>query len=117
MTTDQNSIERFVLLATLGDLSIARVFAARIESEGIEVRVHGEALGPYPVTLGKLAETQLWVPASRLEAAQGIMLEAEVADTLGEVEAPQEAAPAVSWQVAVALGVIAVLVAIAVRLL
>ena len=81
------------------------------------MRLHGETLGPYPVTLGKLAETQLWVPASRREAAEAVMLEAEVADTLGGVEAPEDPDPGLSWQVAVAIGVIAVLVAIAVRLL
>ena len=118
VTTDQESSDRFVLLATMGDLGMARVFAARLESEGIEARLHGEALGPYPVTLGKLAETQIWVPASRLEPAQEVMLEAEVADTLGGVEEPAEARrpAALTWQI-VAAGVVAILVAIAVRVL
>jgi hypothetical protein len=69
---------QFVLLASLGDLVAARVIAARLENEGIEVRIHSEALGPYPVTVGRMAEARLLVPEDRLEEARMYMLEAEV---------------------------------------
>ncbi len=61
--------ERYVCMAKVSDLNLARVAAARLESEGISVRVHGEALGPFPLTVGRLAETQLWVVADQSEAA------------------------------------------------
>jgi len=52
-------------------------------SEGIEARVHGESLGPYPVTVGRMAVTQIWVPESTLERARELMLEAEIEHALG----------------------------------
>ena len=69
---------RFVKVATVGDLTEGRVLAARLRAEGIDVRVHSEALGPYPVTVGQLAETQLWVLSGDLEDAGRVSLDAEV---------------------------------------
>jgi hypothetical protein len=83
------SADRFVRVATLGDIGSARIVAARLESEGIEVRLHSESLGPYPMTVGRWAETELWVPESRLADAEALMLEAEIDDVLGTVEEPQ----------------------------
>jgi hypothetical protein len=99
-------IERFLHLATVGDLALARICAARLEAEGIEVRLRGESLGPYPVTVGQLAATEIWVPAGRLEEAGSVMLEAEVDLHLGAVEAegPTGAEP-VSRLVALAAAV------------
>jgi len=68
----------FVKLTTVGDLTTARVLAARLEAEGIDVRLHSEAFGPYPVTVGKLAEAELWIMDDRMEEARTIMLDAEV---------------------------------------
>jgi hypothetical protein len=79
---------RFIRLATVGDLVEGRVLAARLQSEGIEVRVHSPALGPYPVTVGGMAETELWVLSDRVEEASTILLDAEVNVTLAEVESP-----------------------------
>ncbi len=53
--------ENYVCIARLSDVNEARVAAARLESEGVAARLHGEAFGPFPVTVGRLAETQLWV--------------------------------------------------------
>ena len=78
--------DRFVKLTTLGDITAARVWAARLESEGIESRLRGEALGPYPVTVGRLAETEVWVLESRLDEAKALLLEVEVDHVLGEIE-------------------------------
>ena len=68
----------YVRLATVADLTTARVLAARLESEGIEVRVHSESFGPYPVTVGKLAEAEIWIVEDRMEEARTILLDAEV---------------------------------------
>lgn len=70
--------DHFVVLATLGDAASAHLWAARLESEGIETKVHGDGLGPYPVTVGGLAATQIWVLESRIDEARHVMLAAEV---------------------------------------
>lgn len=67
--------EQYVCLAKIPDVNAARVAAARLESEGIPSRMHGEALGPFPVTIGHLAETQLWVVDSQREPAAEILAE------------------------------------------
>ncbi len=61
--------ERYVCVAKMSDVNEARVVAARLESEGVASRLHGEALGPFPVTIGRLAETQLWVMADQRATA------------------------------------------------
>lgn len=66
-----------VCLARISDVHIASVAAARLQSEGIESRLHGEPMGPFPVSIGRLAETQLWVLANQRDAA------AEVLEDLG----------------------------------
>lgn len=97
----------FVRLARIGSLPTAEILAARLRAEGIEVRVHSQALGPYPVTVGEMAETELWVLDDRLDEASQILLDAEVNDVLerdrtgGETTLP--------WQVrAASLGIVAV---------
>jgi hypothetical protein len=69
---------RFVRLATVGDVASARLCAALLSSAGIESRVHGESLGPYPMTVGEMAVTEIWVSEEDLEEARELMLEAEV---------------------------------------
>jgi hypothetical protein len=63
----------YVCLARVYDPNLARVAAARLQSEGLAVRVHGESTGPFPVTVGALAETQIWVAADE-EAEAGAIL-------------------------------------------
>lgn len=63
--------EKYVCLATIGDPDEERVVPARLAGEGLEVRTHGEANGPFPVTVGALAITQLWVRSDdAIEAAE-----------------------------------------------
>jgi hypothetical protein len=76
----------FVKVATVGDITAGNVLAARLRSEGIEVRVHSPALGPYPVTVGRLAETELWVLSDRVEDAASVLLEAEVNDAIAAAD-------------------------------
>jgi len=78
---------RFVKIATVGDMTAGNVLAARLRSEGIEVRVHSQALGPYPLTVGDMAETELWVMSDRIDDAKTILLDAEVNDAIGGVDA------------------------------
>ncbi|MDX1690472.1 MAG: DUF2007 domain-containing protein [Acidimicrobiia bacterium] len=87
--------DRFVRLATVGDVATARVCAALLEADGIEVRVHGESLGPYPMTVGEFAETELWVPNGRLEDARQVMLEAEVTAAMAPID--DDGAPVPRW--------------------
>ncbi|MCP4968501.1 MAG: hypothetical protein GY926_25115 [bacterium] len=67
--------EPYVCLAKVSDINLARVAAARLDSEGIDSRLHGEALGPFPVTIGRLAETQLWVLSEQKQAATNVLEE------------------------------------------
>ncbi|MBT8211888.1 MAG: DUF2007 domain-containing protein [Acidimicrobiia bacterium] len=96
----------FVRLASIGSLPAAEILAARLRSEGIEVRVHSQAFGPYPVTVGQMAETELWVLDDRLDDASEILLDAEVNEVLERDETTTTSMP---WQFRFgALGVVAV---------
>lgn len=83
-----------VLLGRVGDAGRARLIAARLESEGVDVHLRSEASGPYPFTVGQMAVAELWVVDNQLEEARRIMLEAEVDDVLGEAE---RQIPAWTW--------------------
>lgn len=103
---------RFVPLTTVGDVAAAQVLAARLRSEGIEVRVHSQALGPYPVTVGQMAETELWVMSDRLEEAGRIILDAEVTDAIAPADPDHEAAPGMPVEfraIALVVGIVLVL--------
>ena len=67
------SDEPFVPLVTIGDPNEAQIVAARLRAAGIPVRMHGENFGPYPITLGELADTEIWVPADRLNDATEVL--------------------------------------------
>lgn len=109
--------DAFVLLATLSDPAAAELCAALLRSEGIESRLRGESLGPYRLTIGAMAATQVWVPLSRRDEALALIEQAD----LGEVDLPRPAtvaaspAPARPWMV-VAGGLIALLAAFGVWL-
>lgn len=90
MIDQQSGPARFVMLTTVGDVATARILAARLQSEGIEVRVHGDSLGPYPVTVGAMAETQLWVMSDRVEDASRLLLDAEINSFMPQLEPDTE---------------------------
>jgi hypothetical protein len=101
----------YVRIATVGDLVEARVLAARLDSEGIDVRVHSEALGPYPVTVGSLAQAELWVLSDRVDDANRILLDAEVNTALSPADPETPAPRGLPYEIrAVAFTVTAVLV-------
>ncbi len=64
-----------VCVAEVPDIYAARVYAAKLAAAGIPVRVHGEALGPYPVSIGQMAVTELWVGCKDLSEAEAILAE------------------------------------------
>ena len=68
----------FVPLATLGDLMTAQIAVARLEAEGIPARILGEGLGPYRLTVGEFAATQIWVAEDRLAEAREVMIATEI---------------------------------------
>ena len=109
----------FVLLATAPDPAAADLCAALLRAEGIESRLRGEALGPYRLTIGAMAATQVWVRASRLEDARSMVLEGDLAGL--EPARPQRSprsgeGPAAPWVPAAAV-LAALLVGLALWLL
>ena len=76
----------FVLLAKINDPNQASVLRARLDSEGIEARLHGEALGPYRLNIGAMAVTEIWIPPERMEEARLILLAADVDAIVADVE-------------------------------
>ncbi len=99
-------MEHFVLLARMSDVLAARITAARLESEGVAVQLKGESLGPYRLTVGAMAVTELWVPEASLERARRVMLEAEVDEILGGAEPESRGAPEPRWVVASIAGAV-----------
>ncbi len=86
-----------VPLARIADPSQAELLAARLRAEGIDARVRGEATGPYRFTVGGMAEAEVWVPGSQLDAAREVALASEVDDTLGRAQAWQPSRPGWTW--------------------
>ncbi len=76
----------YVLLVSVGDPNRAMLLRARLEAEGIEASVRGEALGPYRLNIGAMAVTELWIPPERMEEARLILLAADADAVVGEVE-------------------------------
>jgi hypothetical protein len=100
---------RFVRIATVSDLATGQVLAARLRSENIEVRLHSQAFGPYPMTVGHLAEAELWVASDRVEEAGQILLDAEVRDAIAPAEVGESTTatlPAPLRMVALGVGLI-----------
>ena len=107
----------FVRVATLGDVSEARILAARLESEGIEARVHSEALGPYPVTVGQMAVAELWVMEDRVEDAKAILLDAELSEVLESGEEGRRAPTNCEIQLVAIIVIVAFVLAVVIRLM
>lgn len=101
--------EPLVLLTRMSDRFAAQLLAARLESEGISCTLRGESFGPYPVTIGNMALTEIWVAERDLDEAQAILTESE-ADA-GEIDvepagfgvSPNPLASVLWWLVAVLL--------------
>jgi hypothetical protein len=96
-------------LTKVGDLNAARILSARLQAEDINAVVRGEPTGPYPVTVGSMAVTEILVPASELEVARGVLQELVKESAAIEVESagsgpsPRRSTSVVWWIVAVLL--------------
>lgn len=73
----------FKMLTKVGDLASANIMAARLRAEGIEARVHSPSLGPYPVTVGDMALSEIWVLEDRIEDASRVLLDIEAKSVVG----------------------------------
>jgi hypothetical protein len=82
----------FVPISTVSDVMTARITVARLESEGIPAKVHGEGLGPYRLTVGEFAATEIWVAEDRVEDAREILLAAEI-DAMDDPTVENDAEP------------------------
>lgn len=110
---------RFVRLTTVGDVAVARLLVARLESEGISGRIHSEALGPYPLTIGQMAEAQIWVSEDRVADAGRILLDAELRDAVApaDPDGPPPRRPLPEIQLVAVVLIALVLLAVVVRLM
>ena len=89
-----------VLLARVSDANEANLLRARLDSEGIDAHIRGEALGPYRLNIGAMAVTEIWIPPDRMDEARLILLAADTDAIVADVEplGPGPSASAVrSW--------------------
>ncbi len=110
--TERPQQSHFVKVATFGHLIEGRVVAAKLRSEGIDTRLHSEALGPYPMTVGRLAKVEIWVPSDRLTEAGEVLLDADVNNALAPADADlpnRQGTPVEIRMVALAVGLVLVL--------
>jgi hypothetical protein len=101
-------------VAVVGDAMTARVQVALLESAGIVAHLRGEALGPYPMTVGRFAEVEIWVAESDMEDAAAMLGgTGRHASPSGPTEAksPSLVSPALAIAVALVLGLAVVLAA------
>jgi len=63
----------YVSIAKVGDASSAGLAVALLRSAGIPARMHGEGLGPYRMTVGEMAVTEIWVPEPDEDDAREIL--------------------------------------------
>jgi hypothetical protein len=103
----------FTLLTKVGDLASANIMAARLRAEGIEARVHSPSLGPYPVTVGDLALSEIWVLEDRLGDASQILLDIEAKSVVGfdEEFTPTER-PTQSLEIRTLAAIVAAIIAV-----
>ncbi|MBN2114353.1 MAG: DUF2007 domain-containing protein [Acidimicrobiia bacterium] len=106
----------FVRLVTVADPAAADLWAAMLRSAGIEARLHGESLGPYRLTVGEMATTEVWVPEAQFDDARAVIEPGEAPafpDATEEVQPgpaePEEANALGRWWGLVALGLLALL--------
>jgi hypothetical protein len=91
----------------------ARVVAARLQSEGIDVQLRGAIDSPYGVTLGELARVDVFVPVEQCDEASLVLLVDEVDETdviLDDDRPPISSRRTPRWCVGVALVLLAVAV-------
>ena len=105
---------RMVSLARFGDEASARIAAALLESSGIGTRLHGESLGPYKMTVGGMAVTEIWVEEPDLQDAIEILTISEIDHTLSPPLRGGAVGDPLNLPMRVVAGVMAVILAAAV---
>jgi hypothetical protein len=70
---DHDPKARYEPLTRISNPVAANVLAAMLRSGGVSVRLNSESFGPYPVTVGELAEVEVWVDADDLDTARAIL--------------------------------------------
>lgn len=83
---DEPVYEPMCALTRVGDLTAAHLLAARLQAEGIPAVVRGEPLGPYPVTVGRMAVTEVLVSETDLEEARAVLVAVEESASSAPVE-------------------------------
>jgi hypothetical protein len=89
----------------------ARVVAARLESEGIDVELRGALDSPYAVTVGEMARVDVFVPDDQADDASLVLLVDEVDETdaiLDDDRPPIATRRVPRWCVGVALLLLAI---------
>jgi hypothetical protein len=112
---DDRPSDPLVRVAVVGDVMTARTQAALLESMGIRPHLRGEGFGPYPVTVGRLAEIEIWVrhadaddARAALEVVHGV---SEGRDEPRGGQPVPSVPPALAAAVAIVLGLAVVLAA------
>jgi hypothetical protein len=89
----------------------ARVMAARLEDEGLDVVLRGALNSPYGLTVGDMARVDVYVPDDQLDDAKLVLLASEVdeADEVLDDDRPPIRDPAMPrvWVAALVLFVLA----------
>jgi hypothetical protein len=90
------------LLTWVGGSFAARVLAARLQSEGIDVDLRGAIDGPYSLTVGDMARVDVYVPTDQMEDARLVLLADEVDAAFDDVPDPVPTSSA-HWPMWIAL--------------
>ena len=69
-----------VLIATVSDLHEGRVIASKLRAEGIPCRLRSEALGPFVMGVGSMAQVDVFVPAELEDVATQLLENPETTD-------------------------------------
>jgi hypothetical protein len=103
---DEHSSDPLVRVAVVGDAMTARIRAALLESMGMQPHLRGEGFGPYPVTVGRLAEVEIWVREADAEDARSALEEGHEGSMPDHMPDGRDARPSVSPAVAAAVAVV-----------
>lgn len=98
-------------LTTVHGAFSARVLAARLQSEGIDVELRGAIHAAYGLTMGDMARVDLFVPEEQMDDARLVLMASEIDDAMEMPTSPSERARRTRtwpWVLAIVLIVIVV---------
>ena len=102
-----------VRVAVCPDAMAAHFQAALLRSQGIESHLRGEGLFPYQVTVGRLAEVEIWVrQADADDARQALELPADPSETLPHLPSSPMKAVAIVTGIVVVIAIVAASVSV-----